>query len=121
MGFERPEHAARAQEFLKRRIPSEREYSHTHTPPSLPPSLPVDHSGDPTRNMGFERPEHVARAEEFLKRRIPLGSTTKTSRIQEEGTGQGYSHPAMVRAISILVRRGDLMERDQGRVLKRVR
>jgi hypothetical protein len=71
--------------------------------------------------MGFERPEQVARAEEFLKRRIPLGSTTKTSRIQEEGTGQGYSHPALVRAISLLIRRGDLMERDRGRVLKRIR
>lgn len=30
----------------------------------------------------------VAKAEEFLKRRIPVGSTFKTSRIQEEATGQ---------------------------------
>jgi hypothetical protein len=89
----------------------------------------------------------VARAEEFLKRRIPIGTTVKASRIQEEATGQvrhrtsrssphaclsvvvltwcasgqGYSHPAIVRAVNILVRRGDLLERDQGRVLKRIK
>lgn len=51
----------------------------------------------------------------------PPTNTQQTSRIQEEATGQGYSHPAIIRAISILVRRGDLLERDQGRVLKRLR
>ncbi len=48
-------------------------------------------------------------------------TTQQTSRIQEEATGQGYTHPAIVRAITVLVRRGDLLERDQGRVLKRMR
>jgi hypothetical protein len=37
----------------------------------------------------------VARAEEFLKRRIPVGSTFKTSRVQEEATGQVCTHSAV--------------------------
>ena len=111
---------ARAEEFLKRRIPigsttkvggvdKKKKKMMIHCPP-----IACHLSAEATHTQCSSAPT-------LTPPRSHPPPAQQTSRIQEEATGQGYSHPAIVRAISILVRRGDLLERDQGRVLKRIR
>ena len=96
MGFERPEQAS---SWLQDRAGSAafclwtgggrtrvQEPQLLLLPTALPASLEAEMSRNLTGGPGTFL--QVALAEEFLKRRIPLGSTFKTSRIQEEAAGQ---------------------------------
>uniref|UniRef100_A0A7S2V4P1 DNA helicase n=1 Tax=Fibrocapsa japonica TaxID=94617 RepID=A0A7S2V4P1_9STRA len=72
-------------------------------------------------NLRSEVRQEVVRAEDFLKQRISLGSTVNTKRMCEEATAQGHSDYAVRRAIAIMVKRNELVERNQGRLIRRQR
>lgn len=65
--------------------------------------------------------EEFDRAQGFLRCRLAIGSTVNKQKLIEEGSGQGYNFMTMVRVLSAMAQRGELLERNQGRLLKRVK
>ena len=65
--------------------------------------------------------EDFDRAQGFLRCRLAIGSTVNKQKLIEEGSGQGYNFMTMVRVLSAMAQRGELLERNQGRLLKRVK
>ena len=65
--------------------------------------------------------EEFDRAQGFLRCRLAIGSTVNKQKLIEEGSGQGYNFMTMVKVLSAMAQRGELLERNQGRLLKRVR
>lgn len=65
--------------------------------------------------------EDVRRAEEFLKRRMGIRMTVNSKNISEEATGQGHSDDSVKRAVAAMVMRGELLELNQRKLLKRIR
>lgn len=65
--------------------------------------------------------EDVRRAEEFLKRRMGIRMTVNAKSITEEATGQGHSDDSVKRAVAAMVMRGELLELNQRKLLKRIR
>ena len=65
--------------------------------------------------------EELVRAETFLRSRLAIGAVLNKQRIVEEAAAQGYNAMVVARAISIMVSRGEIMERNQGRMVKRVK
>ena len=61
------------------------------------------------------------RAQGFLRCRLSIGSTVNKQKLIEEGSGQGYNFMTMVRVLSAMAQRGELLERNQGRLLKRIK
>lgn len=65
--------------------------------------------------------EDAERAQGFLRSRLALGSLVNKQKIIEEASGQGYSFMTMARVLSVMAQRGEIMESNQGRLLKRVK
>eukprot|EP00536_Pseudo-nitzschia_multiseries_P006622 jgi/Psemu1/255529/estExt_Genewise1Plus.C_1440014 len=65
--------------------------------------------------------EEFDRAQGFLRCRLAIGSTVNKQKLIEEGSGQGYDFMTMVRVLSAMAQRGELLERNQGRLLKRIK
>ena len=65
--------------------------------------------------------EDFDRAQGFLRCRLAIGSTVNKQKLIEEGSGQGYNFMTMVRVLSAMAQRGELLERNQGRLLKRIK
>jgi len=65
--------------------------------------------------------EDVKRCEEFLKRRLGLRMTVNRRHVVDEGLSQRYEHDSMQRAIAAMTMRGELLERNQGKLLVRVK
>jgi DNA replication licensing factor MCM5 len=66
--------------------------------------------------------EEMERVESFLKTRLAVGgSLVNKQKLIEEASGQGFHAMAVTRAMSIMASRGELHERNQGRLVKRVR
>ena len=65
--------------------------------------------------------EEFDRAQGFLRCRLSIGSTVNKQKLIEEGSGQGYNFMTMVRVLSAMAQRGELLERNQGRLLKRIK
>ena len=65
--------------------------------------------------------EEFDRAQGFLRCRLAIGSTVNKQKLIEEGSGQGYNFMTMVRVLSAMAQRGELLERNQGRLLKRIK
>ena len=65
--------------------------------------------------------EELDRTESFLRSRLVLGNTVNKQRLMEEATAQGFHAVLVARALSVLSHRGDVLERHQGRLLKRVK
>jgi DNA replication licensing factor MCM5 len=63
----------------------------------------------------------VVRAEEFIKQRIPIRTTANRRRVEEEATGQGHDAGALARAVSIMVMRGEMVEKNRGFLLYRLK
>ena len=59
--------------------------------------------------------------ESFLRSRIAIGNTMNKQRIVEEAASQGYDASIVTRAIAIMVRKGEMVERNQGRLFRRVK
>lgn len=66
--------------------------------------------------------DEMERVESFLKSRLaPGGSLVNKQKLIEEASGQGFHAMAVARALSIMAGRGELLERNQGRLVKRIR
>jgi DNA replication licensing factor MCM5 len=65
--------------------------------------------------------EEMERTESFLRSRLTVGSMVNKQKLVEEAAGQGFNAVLVARALSIMASRGELMERNQGRLLKRVK
>lgn len=65
--------------------------------------------------------EEMERTEAFLRSRLTLGSLVNKQRVIEEAAGQGFNAVLVARAMGIMASRGDILERNQGRLIKRVR
>jgi len=64
--------------------------------------------------------EDVQRIETFLRSRIAVQSVVSRKRIVEEAAAQGYDFYGVARAIAVMVMRGEVQEKSQGRLLKRI-
>ena len=65
--------------------------------------------------------EELMRAETFLRSRLAIGAVLNKQRIVEEAAAQGYNAMTIARAMSIMVARGEVQERNQSPMVKRVR
>lgn len=65
--------------------------------------------------------EELMRAETFLRSRLAIGAVLNKQRVVEEAAAQGYNAMVVARALSIMVSRGEVQERNQSRMVKRVR
>ena len=65
--------------------------------------------------------EDLSRTEDFLRARMTLGSMVNRQKIIEEAAGQGYNAVVVARCFSVMIMRGEIMERNQGRLLKRIK
>jgi DNA replication licensing factor MCM5 len=65
--------------------------------------------------------EEVERARRFLYARLSIGSTVNKQKLIEEASGQGYNFMTMSLVLNAMAQRGDILERNQGRLLKRVK
>lgn len=65
--------------------------------------------------------EDMTRTESFLRSRLTIGTIVNKQRIVEEAASQGYDATVVARVISIMTARGELSERNQGRLFKRVK
>lgn len=70
---------------------------------------------------GSANREEIERAQGFLRSRLAVGSMVNKQKLIEEASGQGYNAMVLARVITVMVMRGELLERNQGRLLKRVR
>ena len=73
--------------------------------------------------FGFALPsrEEIMRTESFLRSRVAIGVVVNKQRIVEEAASQGYDATVVARVIAIMTMRGELNERNQGRLFKRVK
>jgi DNA replication licensing factor MCM5 len=65
--------------------------------------------------------EEMERTESFLRSRLTTGSMVNKQKLVEEAAGQGFNAMLVARALSIMASRGELIERNQGRLIKRVK
>ena len=65
--------------------------------------------------------EEIDRAQSFLKSRLAIGSMVNKQKLIEEACGQGYNAVIVARVVSVMAMRGELLEKNQGRLLKRVK
>jgi DNA replication licensing factor MCM5 len=65
--------------------------------------------------------DEIMRTESFLRSRLVIGTIVNKQRIVEEAASQGYDAAVVSRAIAIMIMRGELTERNQGRLFKRVK
>lgn len=63
----------------------------------------------------------MERTESFLRLRLQVGSLVNKQKLIEEAAGQGFNAILVARALAIMASRGDLLERNQGRLIKRLR
>jgi DNA replication licensing factor MCM5 len=79
-------------------------------------------SSDATLSVTAPNRQEMERTESFLRSRLVVGGMmVNKQRIIEEAVGQGFNAVLVARALSVMVSRGELMERNQGRLLRRVR
>ena len=65
--------------------------------------------------------EEMTRTESFLRSRLVIGTIVNKQRIVEEAASQGYDATVVLRAIAVMAMRGELTERNQGRLFKRIK
>lgn len=65
--------------------------------------------------------EDFDRTESFLRSRLQVGSMLNRQKLIEEAAGQGYNDMLVARCISVMTGRGQILERNQGRLLKRIK
>jgi DNA replication licensing factor MCM5 len=65
--------------------------------------------------------EEMERTESFMRSRLTVGSLVNRQRLIEEAAGQGYNAVLVTRALWVMSSRGEILERNQGRLLKRIK
>lgn len=77
--------------------------------------------GENSLSSGSSNREDIERAQGFLRSRLTVGSMVNKQKLIEEASGQGYNAMVVSRVLSVMAMRGDVLERNQGRLLKRVK
>eukprot|EP00934_Nitzschia_sp_Nitz4_P004673 Nitzschia sp. Nitz4//scaffold41_size133979//5474//8075//NITZ4_003325-RA/size133979-processed-gene-0.235-mRNA-1//-1//CDS//3329551404//4663//frame0 len=70
---------------------------------------------------GGSNPEEVERAQSFLRSRLAVGSLVNKQRLLEEAAGQGYNVMVLSKVVSVMAMQGEILERNQGRLIKRIK
>lgn len=65
--------------------------------------------------------EEIERAQGFLRSRLAVGSMVNKQKLLEEASGQGYNIMVVSRVLSVMAMQGEILERNQGRLLKRIK
>jgi DNA replication licensing factor MCM5 len=65
--------------------------------------------------------DELSRTEDFLRVRMTLGSVVNRRRLMEEATAQGYNAVSLAQCFHIMVQRGEIQEKNQGRLMKRIK
>lgn len=66
--------------------------------------------------------DELDRTENFVRSRLNLGgSLLNKQKLLEEAAGQGYDAMVVARVLGIMVMRGQVQERNQGRLVKRIK
>lgn len=65
--------------------------------------------------------QDIERAQSFLRSRLAIGSMVNKQKILEEASGQGYNIMMVSKCLSIMAMQGEILERNQGRLLKRIK
>ena len=71
--------------------------------------------------VGGQGSEQVKKAEDFLKSRVAIHMTANSKSIMEESMMQGHSIDAIHRAIAAMIMKGEFEEKNQRKLLKRIR
>ena len=77
--------------------------------------------GDQSLLPGATNREDIERAQGFLRSRLAVGSMVNKQKLIEEAAGQGYNVMVLARVINVMAMQGELLERNQGRLIKRIR
>jgi DNA replication licensing factor MCM5 len=72
-------------------------------------------------SAGSSNRDDLDRAQAFLRSRLTIGSMVNKQKLVEEAAGQGYNAMVVARVLSVMAMRGELLERNQGRLLKRIK
>lgn len=78
-------------------------------------------SSGTTTNLGVSSGEEMERSEGFLRSRLAIGTIVNKQRLVEEAASQGYNALLVAKAIVIMAMRGEVEERNQGRLIKRIK
>ena len=81
----------------------------------------VGGSGSGVGGGGVGQRDDLDRTEAFLRGRLVVGSLVNKQKIVEEAAGQGLHALWVGRALAAMVGRGEVLERNQGRLLKRLK
>lgn len=65
--------------------------------------------------------ENVQRVQQILTSRLAIGKVINKQSLVDEALGLGYNAATVVRVLSAMVMRGELIEKNQGRLIKRVK
>jgi DNA replication licensing factor MCM5 len=71
--------------------------------------------------IGNNNREEIERAQGFLRSRLAVGSMVNKQKLLEEANGQGYNIMVVSRVLSVMAQQGEILERNQGRLLKRIK
>jgi DNA replication licensing factor MCM5 len=71
--------------------------------------------------VGTNQREELERTEAFLRARLTIGSLINRQRLMEEAAGQGHHAALVAKALAIMAGRGQVLERNQGRLVKRIK
>lgn len=74
-----------------------------------------------TSGMGTVGRDEMDRTESFLRTRLTVGNQVNKQRLVEEAAGQGFHAVQVAKVLSVMASRGELLERNQGRLLKRIK
>jgi len=82
-------------------------------------------SGGQNNHMGMlaaaPSREEMQRTETFLRSRLAIGTVVNKQRIVEEAASQGYDASVVARVIAVMVMRGEVQDRNRGRLFKRLK
>ena len=65
--------------------------------------------------------QDMERSEGFLRSRLAIGTMVNKQRLVEEAASQGYNAMVVAKAIAVMAMRGELQEKNQGRLVKRIK
>ena len=77
--------------------------------------------GDGSMSSGVNNREAIAHAQGFLRSRLAVGSMVNRQRLVEEASAQGHNAIVVERVLSVMSKQGEVLERNQGRLVKRIK
>lgn len=84
-------------------------------------SASVTREGGNILSASMPSRDEMFRAEAFLRSRLIVGAMVNKQRIIEEASGQGYNGMIVARAIAVMCMRGEVLEKNQSRMIKRIK